>query len=112
MTCYAGHATLFKSVLKPGYEFDQLLVLGILHSLDMIALFLSPLFLQLCFISVQTLKKKKQMFTMLFVLFLIKKWNRIRREKERIQFGSILRMCKMSFQPEKIIKPANIALAQ
>ncbi len=28
---YAGHATLMKSVVKPGYEFDQLLVLGTLN---------------------------------------------------------------------------------
>ena len=35
VSCYAGHATLMKSVLKPGYEFDQLLVLGTLQSLAM-----------------------------------------------------------------------------
>ena len=31
--CYTGQATLMKSILKPGYKFDQLLVLGIVRNI-------------------------------------------------------------------------------
>ena len=65
MTTSVGHAALMKSTLKPGYEFDQLLVLGILvicsfHSMPYWAyaivclclcyLAVLPSFLRFCFL--------------------------------------------------------------
>ena len=49
MTTSVGHAALMKSTLKPGFEFDQLLVLGILvicsfHSMPYWAYAIVPVF--------------------------------------------------------------------
>lgn len=69
VSCYAGHATLMKSVLKPGYEFDQLLVLGTLQSLAVNSLTFSNI---LNFFA--KTKKKHFYHAVSMGLFSAKKW--------------------------------------